>query len=102
MGGLLPKKSKKNIFFRSIIICAPFESPYRVETISVAFKSFRVFLVEKYSKNSEKIVFFYFFYKIVKKLKNSIYTKNDDAEFEKEVFLHVGLDLTIKKLLLRI
>jgi hypothetical protein len=25
-------------------------------------------------------------------------TKNDDAEFEKEVFLQIGLDLTIKKL----
>ena len=27
-------------------------------------------------------------------------TENDDAEFEKEVFSQIGLDLTIKKLIL--
>jgi hypothetical protein len=32
--------------------------------------------------------------------KQHIYPENDDGEFEKEVFLHVGLDLTIKKLIL--
>jgi hypothetical protein len=32
--------------------------------------------------------------------KQHFYTVNDDAEFEKEVFLHVGLDLTIKKFIL--
>jgi len=31
--------------------------------------------------------------------KQHFYTKNFDAEFEKEVFLHVGLDPTIKKLI---
>jgi hypothetical protein len=34
------------------------------------------------------------------KISCHFYTKNDDAEFEKEVFLHVGLDFTIKKLIL--
>jgi hypothetical protein len=32
--------------------------------------------------------------------KQHFYTKKDDAEFEKEVFLQIGLDLTIKKLIL--
>ncbi len=32
--------------------------------------------------------------------KHHFYTKNFDAEFEKEVFLHVGLDPTIKKMIL--
>jgi hypothetical protein len=27
------------------------------------------------------------------------HTENDDAEFKKEVFLHVGLDFTIKKMI---
>ncbi len=36
-------------------------------------KSFSVFLVEKYSKNSGKIWIFDFFYKIVKKWKNSVF-----------------------------
>jgi hypothetical protein len=36
-----------------------------------------------------------------KEEKQHFYAKNDDAEFEKEVFLQIGLDLTIKKLILR-
>jgi hypothetical protein len=32
--------------------------------------------------------------------KQHFYTINDDAEFEKEVFLHVGLYFTIKKMIL--
>jgi hypothetical protein len=32
--------------------------------------------------------------------KQHFYPENDDSEFEKEVFLHVGLDLTIKNLTL--
>jgi hypothetical protein len=42
---------------------------------------------------------FRIFRKNVEKL--HFYTKNDDAEFENEVFLHVGHDLTIKKDILR-
>ncbi len=34
------------------------------------------------------------------KVKNSSFIPKTDAEFEKDVFLHVGLDLTIKKLIL--
>ena len=41
----------------------------------------RNFILEKQRKNVEK---------------QHIYTKNDDAEFEKEVFLHVLLGLTKK------
>jgi hypothetical protein len=52
-------------------------------------KSFRVF-VKKYE-------FLTFFYKNRQKAeKQHIYTKNDDAEFEKEVFLHILLCLTKK------
>jgi hypothetical protein len=32
--------------------------------------------------------------------KQHFYPENDVAKFEKEVFLHVGLDLTIKNLIL--
>jgi hypothetical protein len=39
---------------------------------------------------------FDFFYKIVKMWKNSIFMqKNNDAEFEKEIFFHFGLDLKL-------
>jgi hypothetical protein len=57
------------------------------DTISVGFKKI---LECFWSKNSEKILIFNIFYKIVKKWKNSIFfTENDDAELEKEAFLHI-------------
>jgi hypothetical protein len=55
-------------------------------------------------KNNRKVVkkyeFLTYFTKLSKIEKQHFYTKNDDAEFEKEVFLQIGLYLTIKKLIL--
>jgi hypothetical protein len=48
----------------------------------------------------KKYVFLTFFIKSSKSGKTAFLTKNDDVEFEKEVFLQIGLDLTIKKLIL--
>ena len=61
------------------------------------------FLVAFWSKNIRKIVkkiFFLLFLPSRQKVKKQhFYTKNFDAEFEKEVFLHIGPDPTIKKLI---
>jgi hypothetical protein len=69
--------------------------------ISVAFKKFSECF---WSKNIRKLVknyeFFTFLQNRQKVEKQHIYTKNDDAEFEKKVFLQIELDLTIKKLIL--
>ena len=64
---------------------------------------FRLFLKFKRvlcRKIIEKLRIFNIFYKIVKKWKNNIFfSRNDDADFEKGVLLHVGPVLIIKKLI---
>ena len=60
-------------------------------------KSFRVFLVEKYSKNSEKIWIFDFFYKIVKTWKNSSFIVKTMMLNSKKKFLPLWTRFCHKK-----
>ena len=72
-GDPYPKKSKKKILADAWQFIHHLKALVEFRRFQLLLKSFRVFLVEKYSKNSEKTWIFDFFYKIVKKCKNSIF-----------------------------
>ena len=72
-GGPLPKKIKIFFFWNAWQFIHQSKALVEFRRFLLILKSFTVFLVEKYSKNCEKIWIFDYFYKIVKKWKNSIF-----------------------------
>ena len=87
-----PKKSKQKNLWNKWQFIHHSKALVEFRRFLLLLKSFRVFLVEKYSKNSEKTWIFDFFYKIVKKWKNSIFIPKTLMLSSKKKFFYT-LDL---------